>query len=233
MKVMCGYDSDWNALDKFLDRRTELLGYGVACICDLCTNRNQNVRTAFNQAQRCEAICLERSTVRTSSAVNRVPIMLTSTNSTASQILSRIFAATYNPSTVANFKRSTPVKRTLWPMLAAIPIQRAPPIASIARYKAWVSVRLAERNRRTERVRAYPSACSMGFVRLRFRLFHQVDEGALAPSPSKFRSPTPTWNASGHDGVRVVKENWDGALVAGVAAPPREAREEAAAVVGL
>jgi hypothetical protein len=58
---MCGYDGDWNALDKFLDGRTELLSHGVACICDLVTNRNQNVRTAFDQAQRCEPIRLERS----------------------------------------------------------------------------------------------------------------------------------------------------------------------------
>ena len=50
IKDMCGYDGDWNALDKFLDGRTELLGYGVACICDLATNGNQNVRTAFDQA---------------------------------------------------------------------------------------------------------------------------------------------------------------------------------------
>ena len=137
MKDKCGYDSNCNALDKFLYGRTELLGYGVACVCDLCTNRNQNIRTAFNQAQRREPIRLETSAVRTSSTANGVSIMLTSTNSTASQILSKMFPAIFNPGTGANCKRLTPVKRTSWPMLAAIP--RAPPIASIARYRVVMS----------------------------------------------------------------------------------------------
>ena len=134
-----------------------------------------------------------------------------------------MFPATFNPGTGANCKRSTPVKRTSWPMLAAIP--RAPPIASIARYRVGVSTRVgpAKRNGRTERMRVYPSACSIGFVLLRFKLFHLVDEGIIAPSPSEFRSPTPVGNTGGHDGVGVVKENWDGALVTGAAEPPREA----------
>ena len=44
------YGDNRNALDKFCNRRTELLGYGVACICDLAANRNQEVCAAFGQA---------------------------------------------------------------------------------------------------------------------------------------------------------------------------------------
>jgi hypothetical protein len=158
---------------------------------------------------------IERSAVRTSSAVNGVSIALTSTNSTASQILSRIFPATSNPGTGANFKRSTQVKRVSWPMLAAIP--RAPPMASIASYRAWVSVGLTERNGHTERVWAYPSACSMGFIRLRLKLFHQVNEGAIAPPPSEFWPPTRAGNVGGCDGARTANLIWVGVLVAGAA----------------
>jgi hypothetical protein len=93
-------------------------------------------------------------------------------------------------------------------MLAAVP--RAPPMASIARYNKYMSVRgLAERNGRTERVRAYPSVCSMGFVRrLRFKLFHPVDEGAIALLPSEFWSPTPVGNWDG----MVLEDRWIGWL---------------------
>ena len=166
MKTMSMFEGGWNALDKFLHGRTELLSYGVARICDLAANRNQDVCAAFDQAQRREAIRLGGSAVNTSIGAKEVSITLTSTIWTASQILSRIFPARSNPGTGANCKRSTPVKSTSWPMLAAIP--SAPPMASIARYNVWVSVELAEINRRTERVWVYPSVCSMGVVRLRF-----------------------------------------------------------------
>lgn len=36
-----------NALDEFRDGATEPLGYGVACICDLAANRNQDIRAAL------------------------------------------------------------------------------------------------------------------------------------------------------------------------------------------
>ena len=127
-----------DALDKFLNGRTELLSYGVACICDLTTNGNQDVRAAFDKAQRRHAICLEKPAVSTSSAANGVNIILTSTIPTASQVLSRILPARSNPGTGANCKRSTPVKSASWPMLAAVP--RTPPMALIARYRAWISV---------------------------------------------------------------------------------------------
>jgi hypothetical protein len=81
-----------------------------------------------------------------------------------------------------------------------------------------VSVGPAERKGRTERVRVYPSAFSMGFVRLRFKLFHQVVEGVISPSPSAFLFPTPAGNVGERDGVRVANENWAGALNAGAAA---------------
>ena len=58
---------------------------------------------------------------------------------------------------------------------------------------------------------------------MRFKLFDQVDEGTIAPLPSKFWSPTPVGNAGGRDGVRVVKENGNDALAAGAAEPLREA----------
>ena len=59
MESMCMYEDSRNAPDKFLDGRTELLGYGVTCICDLAANRNQDVRAAFGQAQRRLTIRLE------------------------------------------------------------------------------------------------------------------------------------------------------------------------------
>ena len=150
MENMSRYEGDWNALHKFLDGRTKLLGYGVARICDLVANRNQDIRAAFGQAQRRDAIRLGGSAVSTSICTNEVTMRFTSTIWTAFQILSRILPARSNPGTGANCKRSTPVTSTSWPMLAAIP--RAPPMASIARYRALVSAELAERNRRTERV---------------------------------------------------------------------------------
>ena len=58
----------------------------------------------------------------------------------------------------------------------------------------------------------------MGFMRLRFKLFHQVDEGAIAPSASAFLSATPAENVGERDGVRVANENWAGALNAGAMA---------------
>jgi hypothetical protein len=83
--IWCGkseekvYEGSWNPLDKSLNGRMELLGYGVTRIRDLATNRNQDVRAAFGKAQRREAIRLGRFTVNTSSAANGVFITLTST----------------------------------------------------------------------------------------------------------------------------------------------------------
>ena len=59
-----------NALDKFRDRFTELLCYSVARICNLVSNTNQDFLAPFGQAQRCDTIRLERSTVSTRSAAN-------------------------------------------------------------------------------------------------------------------------------------------------------------------
>ena len=55
---------------------------------------------------------------------------------------------------------------------------------------------------------------------MRFERFHQVDEGAIAPSPSDFWPPTRSGNVGERerDGVRVANGNWTGALVAGAAA---------------
>ena len=50
---------------------------------------------------------------------------------------------------------------------------------------------------------------------MRFKLFHQVDEGAIAPSPSAFLSATSAGDVGECDGVRMANENWAGALVAG------------------
>jgi hypothetical protein len=207
----------WNTLDKFLDGRTELLSYGVARIYDFVANRNQDVCAAFDQAQRRNAICLERPTVGTSSAANRVYITLTSTISTATQILSRILPARSNPGTGANCKRSTPVKSTSWPTLAAVP--RTPPIALIACYRTWVSVKLEKRNGLTARVWVYPFACSMGFMRLRFKLSPRVDEVAIALSLPDFCPPTRSENAGERerDGMKAANGDSAGALVAGAA----------------
>ena len=173
--------------------------------------------------------------VSTSSFTAGVAITLTSTISTASQIFRRMLPATSNPGTGANCKRSTPVKSTSWPMLAAVP--RAPLMASIARYRVYVSVKLAERNGRTERVWLYPSACSMGIMCLRFELFHQVDAGVRAPSPSGLWPPTRAENVAGErerDGVREASGSSAGALGAEAAKLPNETAgmRALAAVVG-
>ena len=47
MEITHVYEGSWNALDEFCNGRTELVSYGVACICDLAANRNQDVRAAF------------------------------------------------------------------------------------------------------------------------------------------------------------------------------------------
>ena len=54
---------------------------------------------------------------------------------------------------------------------------------------------------------------------MRFERFHQVDEGAIAPSPSEFLPPTCSGNVGERerDGVRVANGNWASALVAGAA----------------
>jgi hypothetical protein len=62
-------------------------------------------------------------------------------------------------------------------------------MASIVRYRAWVSIKIQEKKGRTERVWMYPTACSMmGMVRfkvcLRLNLLHQVDTGVRVPMPS-------------------------------------------------
>ena len=53
---------------------------------------------------------------------------------------------------------------------------------------------------------------------MRFKLFHQVDEGAIAPLASAFLSATPEGNVGERDGVRVANENGAGVLNAGAAA---------------
>ena len=214
------YEGSRNTLDKFRDGCTELVGYIVTALCNLVTNRNQDIRTAFGKAQTRLTVGLKRSVV-SSSATDGVPRKLTSTISIASQILSRILPATSNPGTGANCKRSTPMKSASWPSLAATP--RAPPMASIARYRACVSVRLVERKRRTERVWVYPSARSMEIVRLRFELLRQIDAGTRVSSPSDLWPPTRPENMPGEcerDGAReAVREeangSWTGALIAG------------------
>jgi hypothetical protein len=82
-----------------------------------------------------------------------------------------------------------------------------------------VSVELVKRNRRTARVRVYPSACSMGFVRLRFELSPRVDEAARALSPPNFWPPTRSGNAGERerDGMKAVNGDSSGAPVAGAA----------------
>jgi hypothetical protein len=170
MESMHIYQGAQNALDEFRDGNTELLGYSVARSCDLAASRNQDVRAALRQAQRRLSIRLERSTVSTSSVTNRVLITLTSTISMASHIFKSMFPAVFSPGTGANCKRSTPAKSASWPMFAAVP--RAPLMAPMMRYKACVSIKLVERNGRTERVWVYPSACSIGIVPLPFKLPH-------------------------------------------------------------
>jgi hypothetical protein len=167
------YEDRRNALDEFRDGPTELPGYGVARICDLAANRNQDFCAALGQAQRRLTIRLERSTRLSAPVAPRIAsITRTLTISMASQIFNRMVPAVFNSGTGANCKRSTPIKSDSWPTLAAVP--RAPPTASITRYGACVSVKLVEINGRTERVRMYPSACSMG----------SAAAGVKAPSPS-------------------------------------------------
>lgn len=149
MESMRIYKGGRNALDEFRNGRTKLVSYVVTAIYNLVANGNQVVRAAFDKAQRRLTVGLVRSAV-SSGATNGAPSMLTSTISKASQILSRILPGTSNPDTGTNRKRSTPVKSVSWPMLAAVP--RAPPMALIARYRAWVLVRPVERKGRTERV---------------------------------------------------------------------------------
>jgi hypothetical protein len=64
------YEGGRNALDKFRGGCVELLGYGVAHICDLVANRSQDFFASFGQAQSCDTIRLERSVVSTSHAAN-------------------------------------------------------------------------------------------------------------------------------------------------------------------
>ena len=104
------YEGAWNKLDEFRDGGTKLLGYAITRICDLVANRNQDVRAALGQAQGRLTIVLERYTVSTSSATNKAPITLTSTNSMASQIFKSMFPAVFSPGTGASCKRSTPAK---------------------------------------------------------------------------------------------------------------------------
>ena len=95
-------------------------------------------------------------------------------------------------------------------------------MALITRYGACVSVKLVERNGRTEHVWVYPSACSMVLVRWRFELPHQADEGMRAPSPSDLWPPTRSGNTGGErDGVRETNVDWASALVVGAPPPPR------------
>ena len=126
-----------NALDEFHYRRPKLLSYSSARVYDLATNRNQDIRTAFGQAQRRKAVRLKKLTFSNNSAADAASIMLTSAISTASHIFNRTLPAMANPGTGAKCKRSTPAKSASWPMRAALP--RAPPMASIVRYRAYVS----------------------------------------------------------------------------------------------
>lgn len=170
-----------NALNEFHYRRPKLFSYGSTRVYDLVANRNQDIRTAFGQAQRRDAVRLKKSAFSNSSAADAASNMLTSTISTASQIFRRTLPAMSNPGTGAKCKKPTPVKSASWPMRAAVP--RALPMASIARYRACVLEKKGKRNGRTERVWIYSFVCSTGITRLRFEAFHQVDAGAIALSP--------------------------------------------------
>lgn len=123
---------DRNALDKFRDGLSELLSYSVALMCDLVSNRIQDFFASFGKAQRSGTIRLDRSTVGTSVA-NGMFIRLTLTFPTAAQIFRRILQASCNPGTGANCRRSTPVERASWPILAAVSTKLL--MVSIARYR--------------------------------------------------------------------------------------------------
>ena len=85
---------------------------------DLVANRNQDFLASFGQAQKCITIRLEKFAGGTS-AVNGMLIRLTWTILAAARILIRILAASCNPGTDANCRRSTPVERASWPILVA------------------------------------------------------------------------------------------------------------------
>jgi hypothetical protein len=93
-------------------------------------------------------------------------------------------------------------------------------MAPITRYRECESVKLLERSGLTVRVWVYPSACSMGIVRLRFKLDHQIDEGVRAPSPSNLWPPMRSGNVTGERESDVVGGTRAAALVVG--RPPGE-----------